>query len=215
MSFLSHGDVPHLIHSYGYWAVAGIVALESMGIPLPGEATLITAAVVAGTSHELDIASVIAAAAGGAVLGDNIGFWIGRELGYRLMLRYGHYVGLGESRIKLGQYLFLRHGGAFVFFGRFVALLRALAAFIAGANRMRWPRFLAFNAAGAVLWSALYGMGGYYLGKEARHVAGPIGIVIVAGAVMTILAAILYLRRHEPELEAEAEKALPGRCAIN
>lgn len=210
MPFLSQGDVPHLLHSYGYWAVATIIALESMAIPLPGEATLIAAAVIAGTSHELDIAFVIAAAATGAILGDNIGFWLGRVLGYRLVLRYGRYIGLDEARIKLGQYLFRRHGGAIVFFGRFVSLLRALAAFIAGANRMRWPRFLAFNAAGAVLWSVLYGSGAYYLGKEARHMAGPIGLVIGAVAAAAILAAVFYLRRHEAELEAEAQKALPG-----
>jgi membrane protein DedA with SNARE-associated domain len=213
MPFLSQGDIPHLLHSYGYWAVAAIIALESMAIPLPGEATLIAAAIVAGTSHELDIAFVIAAAAIGATLGDNIGFWLGRELGYRLVLRYGRSIGLDESRIKLGQYLFLRHGGAIVFFGRFVSLLRAFAAFIAGANRMSWPRFLAFNAGGALLWSLLYGSGAYYLGKEARHLAGPIGIIIGGVAAMAILAAVFYLRRHEGALEAEAEKALPGGLA--
>jgi membrane protein DedA with SNARE-associated domain len=210
MPFLSQGDVPHLLHSYGYWAVAAIIALESMAIPLPGEVTLIAAAIIAGTSHELDIAFVIAAAAIGAILGDNIGFWIGRELGYRLVLRYGRYIGLGEARVKLGQYLFLRHGGAIVFFGRFVSLLRAFAAFIAGANRMRWLRFLAFNAAGAILWSVLYGLGAYYLGKEARRMAGPIGIVMGGAAAVAILATVFYLRRHAGELEADAEKALPG-----
>jgi membrane protein DedA with SNARE-associated domain len=210
LPFLSRGDVPHLLHSYGYWAVAAIIALESMAIPLPGEATLIAAAIIAGTSHELDIAFVIVAAALGAILGDNIGFWLGRELGYRLVLRYGPYIGLGESRIKLGQYLFQRHGGAIVFFGRFVSLLRAFAAFIAGANRMRWSHFLAFNAAGAVLWSAFYGLGAYYLGKEARHMAGPIGLIIGGVAAVFLLAALFYLHRHEGELEVEAEKALPG-----
>ena len=210
LPFLSRGDVPHLLHSYGYWAVAAIIAVESMGIPLPGEATLIAAAIIAGTSHELDIAFVVIAAAMGAILGDNIGFWLGRELGYRLVLRYGRYIGLDLSRIKLGQYLFLRHGGAIVFFGRFVSLLRALAAFIAGANRMPWPRFLAFNAAGAVLWSVLYGAGAYYLGKEARHMAGPIGVIIGGIAAVSVLAGIFYLRRHAGELEAAAEKALPG-----
>ena len=210
LPFLSRGDVPHLLHSYGYWAVAAIIAVESMGIPLPGEATLIAAAIIAGTSHELDIAFVVIAAAMGAILGDNIGFWLGRELGYRLVLRYGRYIGLDLSRIKLGQYLFLRHGGAIVFFGRFVSLLRALAAFIAGANRMPWLRFLAFNAAGAVLWSVLYGAGAYYLGKEARHMAGPIGSIIGGIAAVSVLAGIFYLRRHAGELEAAAEKALPG-----
>jgi membrane protein DedA with SNARE-associated domain len=122
----------HLIATYGYWTVGGIIALESMGLPLPGEATLIAAAVYAATTHHLNIWLVIAAAATGAIVGDNIGYWIGREIGYRLLLRYGHYVYLTEARIKLGQYLFFRHGGKIVFFGRFVAVLRALAAILAG-----------------------------------------------------------------------------------
>jgi hypothetical protein len=92
---------------------------------------------------------VIAAAAAGAIVGDNIGYWIGREIGFRLLVRYGSHVGQTEGRIKVGQYLFQRHGGKIVFFGRFIALLRVLAALLAGVNRMSWPRFFFFNAAGA------------------------------------------------------------------
>jgi membrane protein DedA with SNARE-associated domain len=209
MSFLSHGELPHLITTYGYGVVAGIVALESMGIPLPGE-TLIAAAVIAGTSHVLDIWFVIAAAAGGAILGDNIGFWIGRELGYWLLLRHGRYVWLTERRIKLGQYLFLRHGGKVVFFGRFVSVLRTLAAFFAGANRMSWSSFLLFNAAGGIVWAALYGIGAYYLGKEVSRLAEPVSIGIGVVAVAVVIACIIFLRRHEAELERRAEHALPG-----
>src|SRR5689334_23332722 len=124
---LSSETLQSLISSYGYVAVGGIVALESMGLPLPGEATLIAAALYAGATHDLDIGFVIAAAAIGAVVGDNAGYWIGREVGYPLLYRYGRYLGLTESRLKLGQYLFREHGGKIVFFGRFVAVLRALA----------------------------------------------------------------------------------------
>lgn len=111
---------------------------------------MIAASIVAGTTHELNIVLVIAAAAGGAILGDNAGFWIGRSLGYRLLRRYGSYIWLTERRIMLGQYLVTRYGGALVFIGRFISLLRTLAPFIAGANRMAWPRFAAFNAAGGI-----------------------------------------------------------------
>jgi membrane protein DedA with SNARE-associated domain len=104
-------NLPHLFSTYGYWVVGGIIALESMGLPLPGEATLIAAAIYAGSTQQLNIWLVIAAAAIGAILGDNIGYWIGREIGYRLLLRYGHYLQLTDARIKLGQYLFSRHGG--------------------------------------------------------------------------------------------------------
>jgi membrane protein DedA with SNARE-associated domain len=107
-----------LITKFGYWAVAGIVGLESVGLPLPGEATLIAAALYAGTTKQLNIWLVIASATLGAILGDNVGFWLGRELGFRVLVRYGSYVGLNEGRIKVGQYLFQLHGGKIVFFGR-------------------------------------------------------------------------------------------------
>src|SRR5215831_21156681 len=111
-----------LIAQYGYAAVGIVVGLESMGVPLPGETMLVLAAVYAGTHSDLHIFGVIGAAALGAILGDNVGYWLGREFGYPLLLRYGRHVGLTEVRIKLGQYLFLRHGGKVVFFGRFVAV---------------------------------------------------------------------------------------------
>src|SRR5579864_9009171 len=102
MPFFSHAEIAHLIMAYGYLVVALLVGIEGMGIPLPGEATLIAASIVAGTTHELNIGLVIAAAATGAMLGDNTGFWIGRSLGYRLLHRYGSYIGLTDRRIKLG-----------------------------------------------------------------------------------------------------------------
>jgi membrane protein DedA with SNARE-associated domain len=118
-----------------------IVMLESAGIPMPGETILVTAAVYAATKHALDIRWVIAAAAGGAILGDNIGFWVGREFGEPLLEKWGHLVGLDARKRMLGRYLFARYGGSIVFFGRFVALLRAFAALLAGANGLSPWRF--------------------------------------------------------------------------
>src|SRR5437016_2109255 len=112
-----------------------------MGLPLPGETILLLGALYAGTHADLSIWGVIAAAATGAVLGDNVGYWLVREFGYLLLLRFGRHVGLSDARIKLGQYLFLRHGGKVVFFGRFIAVLRILAAVLAGVNRMEWRGF--------------------------------------------------------------------------
>jgi membrane protein DedA with SNARE-associated domain len=207
---IASGTLPHLIATYGYWVVGGIIALESMGLPLPGEATLIAAAVYAGKTHQLNIWLVITAAAAGAMLGDNLGFWVGREIGYRLLLRYGRYVRLTEPRIKLGQYLFREHGGKIVFFGRFVAVLRALAALLAGANDMDWPRFLVFNAAGAITWAALYGGAAYYFGHELVHVtkAAAFGLTIVAAIAIGVMLFIVH--RREAELGQIAERALPG-----
>ncbi|HJS86407.1 MAG TPA: DedA family protein [Acetobacteraceae bacterium] len=200
---------PLLAHA-GYGAVMLAVGIESMGIPFPGETTLIAAAAYAGSTHKLNIGFVVAAAAAGAIIGDNIGFWIGREIGLRLLLRYGKYIRMTERRIKLGQYLFQRYGGTVVFFGRFIAVLRALAAFLAGTNRMTWPRFLIFNAAGGIVWSSVYGFGAYALGTQIHRLAGPVGAGFGVVALFLIVAGFIFLRRHEHQLEDEAERALPG-----
>ncbi len=112
--------------------------------------------------------------------------------------------------MKLGQYLFHKHGGKVVFFGRFVAVLRAWAAFLAGTNRMPWDRFLLFNALGGISWATLYGLAGYFLGDAVDHLTGPIGIITFILAVLIIIVFLIFIRRNEQRLEREAEKALPG-----
>src|SRR6266516_6388327 len=200
----------HFLATYGYWAVLVFIAIESTGIPFPGESMLILAAIYAGTTHNLSIPWVIIAAAAGAILGDNLGFWVGRECGYRLLRRYGHYIRLDERKLKLGQYLFMKHGGKVVFFGRFVAVLRAWAAFLAGTNRMRWPGFLFFNALGGIVWATLFGLGGYYLGDNIHRLTGPVAIACTVLAALVIIAFLIFVHRNEQRLEAEAERALPG-----
>ncbi|WP_264713716.1 DedA family protein [Limobrevibacterium gyesilva] len=202
-----------LIAIYGYWVVAVVVGLESIGLPVPGETTLVAAAIYAGTTHRLGIALVIAAAATGAVIGDNIGYWIGREAGYPLLLRHGRRMGLAEDRLKLGQYLFLRHGGKMVFFGRFVAILRALAALLAGANRMPWGSFFAFNVAGGVVWATLVGLGAYVLGDRIHQFLGPVGWTMLVLAGIAGVGGWVFWRRHAARLLADAERALPGPLA--
>jgi membrane protein DedA with SNARE-associated domain len=203
-------ELGHLISHYGYPAIAAVVGLESMGVPLPGETMLVLSAVYAATHSDLNIAGVIGAAAFGAIVGDNVGYWLGREFGYPLLLRYGRYVRLTESRIKLGQYMFLRHGGKVVFFGRFIAVLRVLAAFLAGVNRMEWRSFFIANAAGGVLWSLVYGLGAYTFGTALLHTARPVTIALVIAGFVIVLLAMRYVRSHEVELERRAELALPG-----
>ena len=199
-----------LVTKFGYVAIAGIVGLESVGLPLPGEATLIAAAAYAGSTKQLNIGLVIASASLGAILGDNVGFWLGRELGFRVLIRYGSYVGLNKSRIKVGQYLFQLHGGKLVFFGRFFALLRLWAAVLAGVNQMAWPKFLLFNAAGAILWATLYGLGAYYLGHALENVTKPAAVVLGVIGILILVSVLVFTKRHEAELTAEAEAALPG-----
>lgn len=210
MFHLATQDLTYLLNTYGYLAVLVFVAIESTGIPFPGETMLLVAAIYAGTTHRLTIYWVIAAAAIGAIVGDNLGFWIGREGGYRLLRRYGPYIRLDERKLKLGLYLFRRHGGKVVFFGRFVAVLRAWAAFLAGTNRMPWKPFLLFNALGGILWATFYGLAGYFLGDAVHKLTRPIGTITIILAILIIIAFVFFLRRNESRLEDEAEKALPG-----
>lgn len=157
--------------------------------------------------------AVIAAATIGAIIGDNIGYMIGREFGYRLVLKFGSYIGLTESRIKLGQYLFQKYGGMVVFFGRFFAVLRFLAAFLAGVNQLAWPRFLLANALGGLVWASIVGISAYTLGRSIHKLQGPAGAVGITVAAGLAFAIFLYLRRHEAELQAQAEASLPGPLA--
>ncbi|MDR3437974.1 DedA family protein [Telmatospirillum sp.] len=202
--------VEQFVGSYGYWAVFVIVGLESAGLPLPGEITLVTAAIIASATPAMDIRWVIAVAAAGAVLGDNIGYWVGREFGFRLLVRHGARIGIGERQIKLGQFLFLKHGGKVVFFGRMVAVLRVLAALLAGVNRLPWPHFLVCNIGGGVLWATIYGGGAYLFGRQVQEIAGPAGFAALFAGVVLMIVSIRYIRGHQRLLEDAAERALPG-----
>jgi membrane protein DedA with SNARE-associated domain len=212
VTFLYHFPLPlsDLVARHGYAIVAIVIGLESMGIPMPGETMLVSAAIYAGTTHHLNIALVILWATIGAVIGDNAGYLIGRRFGYPLLLRYGYLLRINESRIKLGELLFRRHGGKVVLLGRFVALLRALAALLAGMNRMPWQRFLLCNAAGAILWAGTYGLAAYSFGEQVMRFGRHVSVALVIAAALGAAALFVFLRRHEAALEAEAEREIPG-----
>jgi membrane protein DedA with SNARE-associated domain len=199
-----------LIHQYGAWIVFALVFLESIGLPLPGEAILVTAAIFAGTTQDLSIVFVVLAAIIGALLGSIIGFWIGDRYGYPLLLRYGSYIGLTETRIKIAQYLFRRQGMVVVLIARFVAVLRSVVGFIAGANRMPFTNFMIANSAGAAGWALFYGLGAYYLGKGVEEFAKPFAMALAVAAAILVISAIIYWRRKEQQLAADAERAIPG-----
>ena len=207
--FVTH-DLTNLIGTYGYLAVFLFVGIESIGIPFPGETMLVTASIYAGTTHRLSIVLVIAAAAAGAIIGDNTGYAIGRAGGYRLLRRYGKYIRLEEPKLKLGQYLFRLHGAKVVFFGRFVSILRTFAAFLAGVNLMPWRRFLLYNAAGGILWATIYGLAAYLLGSRIATFSTPVNVALVIIGLAAVVALILFLRSNEARLEKEAERAMPG-----
>ena len=141
---------------------------------------LLVAAIYAGTTHRLAIPLVIAAAANGAILGDNLGYWVGREGGYRLLRRYGHYLGIDERKVKLGQYLFRKHGGKVVFFRRFIAVL------LPGPHSCPGPTVCRGNLSCSttrwgIIRATLYGLAGYFLGNNVHRLTGPIGPITSAG----------------------------------
>jgi membrane protein DedA with SNARE-associated domain len=201
--------------TYGYWAVALLVGAESLGVPLPGETILIVAAIYAGHTHLLSVWIIFAVAAAAAIIGDNIGFFIGDKGGYRLLRRYGHYLRIDEPKLKIGRYIFDRHGGKVVFFGRFVSVLRTYAAFLAGTNRMRWPKFLAYNAAGGIAWAAIFSFAAYGAGNAFSKASGTINLALGAAAVVVAGVAILLVRRQAARLAQRAEAAYPGPIGGN
>lgn len=208
MHIFNPDTVTGIIAGYGYYAVFLVVMLESAGVPMPGETVLVSAAVYAGTTHGLDIRLVVLAAAVAAILGDNFGFWVGRRYGQDLLTRHGPRVGLDERKQQLGRYLFKRYGGAIVFFGRFVALLRTYAALLAGANGQRPAVFFLWNAAGGVVWACLFGFGGYLLGRGLERIAGPVGWIALGVAVVGGFAFWLFFKSHEERLLAAAEREM-------
>jgi membrane protein DedA with SNARE-associated domain len=204
---LNSNDLIQLLSSYGYLAVFLFVAVESAGVPVPGEAMLIVASAYAGTTHNLQGMLVIAAAALGAIAGDNLGYLAGRFGGYRLLRKYGRFIKLDERRLGLGQHLFDHHGGKVVFFGRFVAVLRIWAAFLAGAHRMRWSRFLLFNAAGGIIWAAGMGSLAFVFGNRILRYGGPAGIAGAVIATGIMVAVGVTLHRQEQRMQRAVDRS--------
>lgn len=196
-----------LLTHYGYGVIGVVVMLESMGLPLPAESLLITAALFSATTHKLHIWGIVIAGVTGAIMGDNFGYLIGRECGFRLLNRYGRYIGLTTDRLLLGRYVFRQHGGVVVFFGRFIAILRIFVALLAGANRMPWHTFLFHNALGGICWAGGYTLATYYLGQEVLKISGPVAwtVAIVGGAVM--LTVFIFLKKNERRLTQQAMEA--------
>ena len=204
---LDHGQLVAILSSLGYFSIFLLIALESLGLPLPGETVLVGAAIYSGQIHQLNIILIVFVAASGGALGGTIGFWLGRIFGPQLTEKYGSYIGLTPRRIVLGEYLFKKWGGWIIFFGRFVALLRVLAAILAGLNHFDPLRFFIFNAAGALLWSIIFGCGGYFFGSAIHQIAGPAGWVILMAVMIGGFFTYRYLKQNESRLMREAEQA--------
>jgi membrane protein DedA with SNARE-associated domain len=185
--------VTHFITDHGLPLLFVVVMIESFGVPLPGETALILFGVLASQGH-YNIAAVIAVAAAGAIVGDNLGYWIiGRWGGLRLFERWGWLRKYSERVLPRAEDLMAKHGGKTVFFGRFVTVLRYTAAWIAGLGRMHWARFLFWNGAGGIAWATLVGLVAYYGGHSAANAIqrygiyafGVIGAILILGYLAT------------------------------
>lgn len=191
-------SVDQLVSTWGPLAVFLFVMIESSGIPFPGETMLLAGAVYAGLGH-VGIQWIVAGAAGGAIFGDNLGYWAGHSGGYQLLRRFGKYVHLTEERLAWAERFYQRHGSKTVFFGRFFSILRTWAAFLAGTNRMPWAEFLFFNALGGIIWAAAYGTLGYELARNVpllHSILRNWGIASGALVVLAVIGLALYMMRR-------------------
>jgi membrane protein DedA with SNARE-associated domain len=189
--------VTHFIAHYGLFFLFGIVCLESAGLWLPGETALIAAGVYASKGH-LPIAGVIAVAAAGAIIGDNIGYWAGREGGRRLIYRYEWTRRLAERVMPPAERFFERHGGKAVFLARFFGGVRVTGAWMAGITRMSWWKFLFWNAAGGIVWAVGVGLIAYYAGRAVADTIARYGVYggIAIGLLIVLAIGALHLWRR-------------------
>jgi membrane protein DedA with SNARE-associated domain len=195
------------------YALPALIGLESMGIPSPGETALVAAAVLASQGH-LKIWLVIVIAAASAIVGDNVGYLLGRHLGRDVLESHGPFQTRRRRLITLGDRYFKKHGAKTVFIGRWIALIRFATAWLAGINHMRFRTFFAWNAAGGITWAITYGLVGYYGGNAVAHILERVGIiaavVLVVAVVVGLVVVKLRERRAEHRLDAELRADAAG-----
>jgi membrane protein DedA with SNARE-associated domain len=193
------GSITSFIEQHSHWALLmlfAVVALESFGVPLPGETALIACGVLA-SQGALSIVAVIAVASAAAIIGDNLGYWVARKGGRPLLERYQFTRRYAQRYLPRAERFFARHGGKAVFFARFVSVLRVTAAWVAGISRMHWARFLAWNAAGGIAWATLVGLVSYYFGNAAASAIGKYGLYAAGGAFLLAAVGYLLVKRLE------------------
>jgi membrane protein DedA with SNARE-associated domain len=195
-----------LVDHYGLVALFVLVMLESGGLPVPGETALIAAAILASQGR-LELWEVITVAALAAIIGDNLGYWVGRTGGRGLLERFGFFSRWTERWLPWSERFFERHGAKTVFIGRFFSVLRVTAAWLAGIAHMPWWRFLIWNAAGGIIWAALIGLVAYYAGEAAVEAISRYGLIAGIVLVVLVVAGLTGLhiwKRRVLETETEA-----------
>ncbi len=191
----------HFVERYGYVAVALLVTLEGIGLPLPGETAIVTAAAFAARGS-LSALGVALAATLGTVLGGSAGYWVGRIGGRRLLVRHGHWIRLDAARLARTEKYFARHGVKTVFFARFVALLRIFGSLMAGVAHMPFPTFTAVNLAGGVLWAATFTVVGVVFGKNLSRLDDYIAEISIGLTVIVVVAVLIYLWRERHKVRS-------------
>ena len=199
--------IEQLLHQYGYVAIFVVIAFENVGLPVPGETILVTSAIFAAETHELNIFAIVVVAIAACVAGSISGFAIGRWGENHFLHKIGPHIHLTEADLRLGQYLFRRYGSAVVLIARYVAVLRSLASLLAGANRMDSRRFVIFTSLGAAAWAATYGFGAYALGRRLAELSARAAVPIVAIVVLLVIAAIWLVHHNRSRLQREADRA--------
>jgi membrane-associated protein len=203
-------DVNHLVEVFGYPLLFVLVMSESSGAPIPGETALIAAAVLA-SEGKLRIELVIALAASAAIVGDNIGYAIGRKGGRWLLERPGPFHRQRLEVLRVGEPFFESHGPKAVFFGRFVLGLRVWASWLAGATRMRWRAFVLWNAIGGIAWASAIGLAAYLLGHSAGGAIEAFGLYGLAAVLVAIVSAVVLHRRHALRTRSDERAARAAR----
>jgi membrane protein DedA with SNARE-associated domain len=173
-----------------------LLALESFGLPLPGETTLIACSVLA-SQGALSIGWVVGVAIAAAIIGDNLGYWVARERGRMLLDRFAVTRRYADRYLPTTERFFARHGGKTVFLGRFVSVLRVTTAWVAGLSRMNWWRFLAWNAAGGIVWATTVALIAYYAGEAAANAIGKYGLYAGGGVLLLAAVGFVIARRIE------------------
>jgi undecaprenyl-diphosphatase len=179
----------------GYVALGALIAGETMGVPLPGETALIAAGILA-SDHHLTIELVILVAAVAAILGDNVGYWIGRRGGRKLLELPGPLARHRQRVLDRGEEIFEKHGAKTVFFGRWFSGLRIASAWLAGVNHMPWRTFIVYNALGGIAWATSVGLLSYWAGHSADTVLKTVGIGGLALALVALVAFLVWRRRR-------------------
>lgn len=184
------------LHSYGYWTVLFGVMLESAGLPLPGETFIVLASVLAKTDHTLNIVYIGILAASGAIIGDNMGYLVGRKGGRKLLRRYRKFLHISEEPIHKGESLFKRRGAVAVYFARFIAYLRVFAAPLAGVLNMEWVEFFKYNTLGGLTWVALITTLAYTLGSALMPILND-GSWVILGSLGIWALYFWFKNRHK------------------